>query len=106
MSVYRADVARAKKTLFDRPYNSKHYYLGLLATHPDYQGHGIGTKLVMWGLEKAKREEWNVTLFPSPMGRRVYAKLGFKDVGGFRTQVDGDEEYLDTPGIALEAGTW
>ncbi len=106
MSAYRTDAARAKENLFDKPYHSKHYYLDLLATHPDYQDHGIDKELVNWGLEKEKKQGWNVMLFASPMGRRVYAKLGFKDVGAFRTQIEGEEEYLGTPGMVLEAGSW
>jgi predicted N-acetyltransferase YhbS len=106
MLAYRSDIAIAKKRLFDTPYHGNHYYLGLLATHPDYQCRGFGKELVHRGLDKAKQQEWNVTLFSSPMGRRVYSKLGFRDVGGFRTQIDGEEEYLHTPGMVLEVGGW
>lgn len=106
MAAYRADINRAKKDLFDNKYGDQHYYLGLLATHPSYQGRGAGRALVEWGLEKAQRMGWTVSLFSSPMGKRVYEKVGFKDVGSFRTRVEGEEEFLDTPGMVLEAGSW
>lgn len=35
---------------------SESWYLDLLAVHPDYQGRGIGRKLVLWGLNRAEEE--------------------------------------------------
>ena len=32
----------------------------------------------------------------------MYGNLGFVDAGRFRTQVDGEDEYLDTPAMVLE----
>ena len=92
--------------MFDDKYGAnKHIYLGLLATHPNYQGQGTGKALCQWGLEKAKREGWTVTLFSSPMGKRLYAKLGFRDAGSFKTQVEGEVEWLDTSAMVLEERT-
>ena len=69
MKAYRADIGVAKDALFDRIYGAdSHIYLGLLATHPSYQGRGAGRALVQWGLDKAKIMGWTVTLFSSPMG--------------------------------------
>ena len=106
MAAYRTNINRAKINLFDSKYGAQHYYLSLLATHPSYQGRGAGTALVERGMEKAKREGWTVSLFSSPMGMRVYEKLGFRVVGGFRTRVEGEEEILDTPAMVLEKGSW
>lgn len=102
MAAYRADLNKAKKTLFDDKYGDTQLYLGMLACHPDYQRRGGGKMLVTWGLDKAKAEGLDLTLFGSPMGSRLYRKLGFKDVGGFRTQVEGEDEYLDSLAMALE----
>ncbi len=101
MAGFRADLARAKKRFFDG-YSDGQLYLGMLACHPDYQGRGAGRALVGWGLGKAKTEGLAVTLFASPMGARIYKRLGFQDVGSFRTQVAGEEEYIDTPAMVLE----
>ena len=69
--------------MFDDKYGAdNHIYLSLLNTHPDYQGQGAGKALCQWGLEKAKR--------------------GFRDVGSFRTQVEGEAEWLDISAMVLE----
>ena len=39
-------------------------------------------------------------------GKLVYGNMGFVDAGHFRTQVEGEEEYLDTPAMVLKKGTW
>ncbi|MCJ1399663.1 hypothetical protein MMC11_002865 [Xylographa trunciseda] len=102
MMAFREAMHRAKKELFDQKYGEKQLYLGMLACHPDYQRRGAGTALCQWGLDKAKAEDLTVSLFASPMGARLYSKLGFKDVASFRTQVVGEDEYLVTPGMVLE----
>ena len=103
MKAFRAAVGRAKTEFFDSKYGEEQLYLGMLACHPDYQRRGAGEMLCRWGLDKAKAEHLAVTLFASPMGVRLYRRLGFRDVGSFRTQVVGEEEYLDMPGMVLEA---
>lgn len=103
MKAFRAAVGRAKMEFFDSKYGEEQLYLGMLACHPDYQRRGAGEMLCRWGLDKAEAEHLTVTLFASPMGARLYGKLGFKDVGRFRTQVVGEQEYVDMPGMVLEA---
>ena len=72
MKAYRAEIGVAKDVLFDRKYGAEnHFYLGLLATHPSFQRRGAGSALVRWGLDKAKRMGWTVTLFSSPMGESL-----------------------------------
>ena len=39
-------------------------------------------------------------------GKLVYGNMGFVDAGQFRTQVEGEEVYLDTPAMVLKRGTW
>jgi hypothetical protein len=38
------------------------------------------------------------------MGLRLYKKLGFREVGTFRVQSEGDREYLEMPALALGPG--
>lgn len=102
MTAFRGAIGRAKKEWFDDKYGEKQLYLSMLACHPDYQKRGAGEMLCRWGVEKGKAEGLTVTLFASPMGWQLYRRIGFKDVGTFRTQVVGEDEYLDTPGMALE----
>ncbi|KAE8380236.1 putative GNAT family acetyltransferase [Aspergillus bertholletiae] len=55
--------------------------LQVLVVHPEYQGRGIGTRLVMAGVEEAKRLRLPAWLEASPAGYAVYKKCGFRDVG-------------------------
>jgi hypothetical protein len=64
---------------------------------------GAGTALCDWGIKKAVSDKLAaVTLFSSPMGKPLYTKLGFREVGIVHIQVDGEEEYIDFPGMTLE----
>ncbi|MCJ1404944.1 hypothetical protein MMC11_008170 [Xylographa trunciseda] len=101
MTAFRESIGRAKREMFDGPYGESQLYLGMLACHPDYQKRGAGRMLCQWGLDKAKTEGLTITLYASPMGARLYRSLGFQNVGSFRTQVEGEEEFLDTPGMVL-----
>lgn len=79
---------------FDAPYGNSQVQLYHLATHPDYQRHGAGTRLLNWGLELAMREKKPITLFGSPMGTKLYAELGFRVLDYVTVQVDGEEENV------------
>lgn len=66
-----------------------HYYLSLLATHPDHRGKGVGQALLaadlrLWDAEgvPAYLESTN------PANDHRYARAGFRVVGGFRAVVD------------------
>ncbi|KAJ5698695.1 hypothetical protein N7462_000700 [Penicillium macrosclerotiorum] len=58
----------------DRP----HYYLEMLAVHPSYQGRGLASKLLKWGLSRADEEGVEVYLSSSPDGKPLYEKYGFQ----------------------------
>jgi predicted N-acetyltransferase YhbS len=102
MTAFREAVGKAKTEWFDNNYGEKQIYLGMLACHPDYQKRGAGEMLVRWGIDKGRAEGLTPTLFASPMGMKLYTRLGYKDVGSFRAQVEREKEYLDTPGMVLE----
>lgn len=104
MTAFREAIDAVKAEMFDNRYGEKQLYLGMLACHPDYQGRGAGKILCIWGLSKAKAEDLVLTLFAAPTGRRLYRRLGFRDAGTFHTQVQGEDEYLDTPGMILLPG--
>lgn len=50
--------------------------------------------LMDWGLEAARKKGWPVTVFASPMGRLLYAHLGFEDIATEFIQVDDEEDKL------------
>ncbi|KAE8398010.1 acyl-CoA N-acyltransferase [Aspergillus pseudonomiae] len=53
----------------------------VLVVHPEYQGRGIGTKLLMAGVEEAKRLRLPAWLEASQAGYTLYKRCGFRDVG-------------------------
>jgi ribosomal protein S18 acetylase RimI-like enzyme len=103
MQVFREEISKAKEDWFDKKFGNSQLYLTTLATHPDYMGRGAGTALCNWGIKKAINEKLAaVTLFSSPMGERLYTKLGFRQVAIVHTQVTGEKDCIDFPGMILE----
>jgi predicted acetyltransferase len=66
-----------------------------LATHPQYQGIGAGTALCNWGLKMSRLENVAVAVFASPMGRKLYRKLGFQKVTNVIIEAEGDDERIN-----------
>lgn len=57
--------------------------LELLGVHPSYQGKGLASKLLKWGLARADEESVEVFLCSSPEGKAMYEKNGFKAYESF-----------------------
>ena len=69
-------------------------YLYELATHPDYQLKGAGTRLIERGIEKGRRDGVNVTLIAQPSAEGFYFKKGFKEMRNISVDsVDGDQVF-------------
>ena len=78
-----ADFERQFKQIADpyiRDLTEPQLYLGLLATHPDWDGHGFGAAQVEVGLEKATLADTPVTLIATPAGYPLYDSLGFRSL--------------------------
>lgn len=56
---------------------SESWYLDFLAIHPDYQGKGIGRKLVLWGLKRAEEDEICASVISAAGKDPFYQKCGF-----------------------------
>lgn len=56
---------------------SESWYLDFLAVHPNYQGKGIGRKLVLWGLERAEQEGICASVISAWGKDAFYQKCGF-----------------------------
>jgi GNAT superfamily N-acetyltransferase len=66
------------------PRDEPHYYLTLLATHPEHRGRGIGMWLLAHDLELIDREHRPAYLESSnPANNRRYESVGFARVGEF-----------------------
>jgi len=86
-----AGAVRAMHTLYERFEASRaplgpHYYLSLLATHPDHRGKGVGQALLADNLSA-----WDDAGAPAylestnPANDHRYARAGFRPIGGFDT---------------------
>ncbi|PQE05298.1 putative N-acetyltransferase protein [Rutstroemia sp. NJR-2017a BVV2] len=73
----------------------KHYYLELIATHPDWQGKGAAGKLIRWGLERADKEGVECYLEASPRGKEIYEYFGFEEKGRLVVPVEGKEDFVE-----------
>lgn len=98
----KKQLGEAKKMWFDDAYGDQQLHLRILGTHRDYRQLGAGTMLVHWGQELATKEGVAVTLFASPMGSKLYTKLGFRNVGTVQIHADNDEESVDRVGMVWE----
>lgn len=67
----------------------RHYYLSLLATHPDHRGRGVGQALLA-----ANLAAWDGAGVPAylestnPANDHRYERAGFRSIGGFETVID------------------
>jgi hypothetical protein len=52
-------------------------------------------------MEKARKAGVAIPMFASPMGKLLYMSLGFSQIGSFKVQVDGEEEFC-----IVHALTW
>ncbi|KAI9857898.1 MAG: hypothetical protein M1813_008013 [Trichoglossum hirsutum] len=78
---------------FDASYPSR-FQLELICTHREYQRHGFGSAIVSWGLGEAARDGVPVSVAASPLGERLYQKMGFKWDREWVVGVPGEEEEV------------
>jgi GNAT superfamily N-acetyltransferase len=62
-----------------------HWYLGILATHPDHAGHGLGRVVMAQGLELARR-----TGVPSCLETATAVNVGIYERYGWRVTASAD----------------
>ena len=85
--------AAEHKYVFD-VFGETQIYLYELATHPDYQLKGAGTRLIERGVENGRRGNVNVTLVAQPSAEGFYFKKGFLEMKNFSVNsVDGDQTF-------------
>ncbi|MGL4595538.1 MAG: GNAT family N-acetyltransferase [Thermoguttaceae bacterium] len=78
-----------------------HYSLGILNTHPDFFGHGIGSRLLNYVTEKAKQEGKPVRLVSGATNVdsfSLYSKAGFVPTGFYQDMtLKVPETGIDSP---------
>jgi len=102
MKAFDIALTKAKKYRLDTAYGDRQVHLMILATHPDHQRQGAGTRHCQWGMELAKEKNSAVTLFSSPMGTRLYTELEFKILDYVTVQVVGEEKKLSIGVMAYD----
>jgi GNAT superfamily N-acetyltransferase len=88
------DLAQKLFELFDRfdsahPRERQHAYLGLLATHPDHRGHGIGQQLLATNL--AELDARGIPAYlesTNPANLHRYERAGFEVLDTFSAVLD------------------
>ncbi|KAF1986480.1 acyl-CoA N-acyltransferase [Aulographum hederae CBS 113979] len=94
MQAWNKTTSWSKQRIFDDIYGTGHFHLQILATHPSYRKRGAATALCNVGLAAATRLNMVVSVFASPMGRRLYRQLGFCYVNEVRIQVEGEDQFV------------
>jgi hypothetical protein len=117
---YAAQVTAIEQHYFSPEMYPSQLYLNLLATHPDWDGHGFGARQVEWGMNLSRTLESErkldssdsslardfsvardsslslgmpVTLLATPAGWVLYDEMGFEGVKNATVEmVDGDGE--------------
>ena len=75
------------------PERLENWYLGLLGTGPEYQGHGYGKELLKWGLDKAREEGICVSLVSADGKDGFYKYHGVTEEVGWANE-GGEENPL------------
>ncbi|KAI7197263.1 hypothetical protein KC343_g2896 [Hortaea werneckii] len=89
----KLDVLQRVGPFVDHKWSGKRaetWYLGLLAIHPDYQGHGIGKRLVAWGFDRAKADAVCVSVISALGKDGFYRGCGFDVDVGYATEGEGN----------------
>ncbi|KAF1978800.1 hypothetical protein BU23DRAFT_188644 [Bimuria novae-zelandiae CBS 107.79] len=102
MQAWTRILREAKVYYFERQYGSQQIQLQILATHPMFQRLGAGSRLVDEGIRLAKMSNNAISVFASPMGRRLYSKLGFKSIASVVVQVKDDPEFVSVEAMTYE----
>lgn len=83
-----------------RPRYPQALQLHALYTRSDAWGKGVGTALVEWGFEIARKSRVPV-LVETSSAKRFYEKLGFSPVCSTKIQVEGEDNF-----VAMDAFVW
>lgn len=96
--ITNADMEKWQNKLMPDP-STECMILVAIAVHPDWQGKGVGARLISWGLTRAREQGVFAWVSSSDGGWGAFEKAGFAHVGELRLDLD---EFSD--GIKGENG--
>ena len=83
------------------------YRLDGLAIHPDFQGCGVGTLLMRWGLDRAAEEKVPVFAIGEERGVSFYEKaLGFRRLAKTEYWLDRDAKEVSREEVEMGNAAW
>ena len=94
LKAYSEATMKARKEIFVARFGERQLLLRQMATLPNYWGNGAATKLLLWGIERARKEAVAVPLFAGNMGKLLCAKHGFKELGKVKIQAPSETEII------------
>ncbi|KAH0285564.1 hypothetical protein M436DRAFT_37431 [Aureobasidium namibiae CBS 147.97] len=80
------------------PERLENWYLALLGTGPEYQGHGFGKELLKWGIERAEEEGICVSLVSANNKDGFYKRYGVDQEVGWASEGGEDNPLHDIAG--------
>ncbi|KAF8138096.1 hypothetical protein K438DRAFT_1996415 [Mycena galopus ATCC 62051] len=91
-AAYARACDEAHEKFLDAPHGTEQIHLQALGTHPSFTRRGLARVLCRWGMDRAAADGVVVTLLASPMGRGVYPRFGFEELGVVEAREEGKEE--------------
>ncbi|CAI6336115.1 unnamed protein product [Periconia digitata] len=84
--------------------DEKHWYLAPLLIFPEWQGKGVGSRLLRWAIDQADKADPIMPLWleSAPTARGVYLNWGFEPVGETRMLRRGPGRKVDSNGEVLK----
>ena len=82
---------------------AKRWHLRTLATLPEHQNQGAGSKLCKYIMEEAKQSSTTLTLLCSSDAKRLYARLGFRTISSAVARVDGEKSEIGLVAMSIES---
>lgn len=76
--------------------------LGPLSVKPEYQGRGVGSKLIKYSLEKAKKLNYGAVFFYGHP--EYYPRFGFRDASEYSITTDTGDNFPAFMGLELQDG--
>lgn len=103
MQAWNNILREAKTRHFERQYGSHQIQLQILATHPEFQRLGAGSRLVDEGIRLANASDKTISVFASPMGKRLYSSLGFIPIASIIVQAENDSEFVTVEAMVYDS---